>query len=316
MYKLRSQLVDLTVTPNHRMWVKKRKILENGKYDYPDKYDFMTAENCFGKRLKYKKAVQNYQPADWIGETFTIPEFTDGNGITRPEKIVSMNDWIVFFGIWMAEGFCTKNTGAVSIAAHKQRVKNALKPAIENMGFKLNIRPSDKNSWSVNNVQLASVMEPLSVGAVNKYMPEWVWRLNKEQSQLLIESMMLGDGYVNKSNANLYYTSSERLADDLCRLCLHAGYSSHKRLHDGRVAGTETTVSDGRTITSTADNFTITVIKTKLEPEINHGHKNTQNGQSEEWEHYEGNVHCITVRTGVFLVRENGKPVWCGNSRH
>ena len=313
MYKLRSQLVDLTVTPNHRMWIKRR--FGKGS-NYKENFEFMNAEDCFGRRLKYKKTVQNYQPKDWIGETFTIPEFIDGFSKSRPKKIVSMNDWLVFFGIWIAEGCCTKDSGSVFIAAHKQRVKNVLEPAIKNMGFKLNIKPSDKNCWNVHNVQLASVMEPLSVGAINKFLPDWVWRLNKEQSQLLIESMMLGDGYVNKSNANLYYTSSERLADDFCRLCLHAGYSSHKRLHDGRVAGTETTVSDGRTIKSTADNYTITVIKTKLEPEINHGHTNTQDGQSEEWEHYEGTVHCLTVRTGIFMVRENGKPVWTGNSRH
>ena len=32
---------------------------------------------------------------------------------------------------------------------------------------------------------------------------------------------------------------------------------------------------------------------------------------------YKGTVHCLTVRTGIFMVRENGKPVWTGNSnRH
>jgi DNA-directed RNA polymerase II subunit RPB2 len=317
MYKLRSQLVDLTVTPNHRMWIKKRY----GKgSNYKENFEFMNAEDCFGRRLKYKKNVQNYTPIDWIGETFTIPEFIDKNEKIRSEKIVSMNDWLVFFGIWMAEGCANKNY--IQIAAHKPRVKKALEPVINNFGYHICKSGKDidingeKNCWSFGDVQLASIMEPLSVGAVNKSMPEWVWRLNKDQSRLLIESMMLGDGYVNKSNANLYYTSSEKLADDLCRLCLHAGYSSHKRLHDGRIAGNQTTMQDGRTITTTADNYTVTIIKTKLEPEINHGHKNTQDGQSEEWEHYEGTVHCLTVRTGIFLVRENGKPVWSGNSRH
>ena len=167
-----------------------------------------------------------------------------------------------------------------------------------------------------SNVQLAQYILPLSLGASNKKLPEWVWNLNKEQSQLLLTSMMLGDGYINKSNANLYYTSSEQLANDVTRLCLHAGWSSHKRLHDNRKAGSEATMSDGRIIKSNYDNYTITIIKTKLEPEINHGHTNSQNGQSEEWEHYEGSVHCLTVRTGIFMVRENGKPVWTGNSRH
>ena len=222
-----------------------------------------------------------------------------------------MNDWLVFFGIWLAEGWSDKNS--VGIAANKQRVKNALEPVIKNMGFKLG---KSGENWYISNVQVTSIMDPISNGAHYKHMPSWVWNLNKEQSRLLIESMMLGDGYVNKSNANLYYTSSPQLADDLCRLCLHAGYSSHFRLHDGRVAGTEAVMQDGRIIKTNYDNYTITIIKTKLEPEMNHGHKNTQDGQSEEWIDYEGTVHCLTVRTGIFLVRENGKPVWTGNSRH
>jgi len=313
MYKLHSQLVDLTVTPNHRMWIKKRFGKGN---NYKKEYEFMNAEDCFGKRLKYKKTVENFQPEDWIGETFTIPEYTDGNNKIREKIIVQINDWITFFGIWLAEGCCTKNTGSVFIAANKHRVKNALQPAIENMGFKLNIQPSNKDRWNIYDVQLANYMEQFSVGALNKFFPEWVWKLNKEQSRLFIDSMMLGDGYINKSNANMYYTSSIKMAEDLCRLCIHAGWSSHMRLHDRRAAGKENTMKDGRTITSNADNYTITIIKTKLEPEMNHGHKNSQNGQSEEWIDYEGTVHCLTVSSGVFLVSENGKPVWTGNSRH
>jgi hypothetical protein len=319
MYELKSQLVDLTVTPNHRMWVKKRSVLESGKFDYGN-YDFMTADKCFGKRLKYKKSIQNYQPLDWIGDKFIIPEFTDGNGKLRPKIEVSMDDWLVFLGIWYAEGCSDKNK--IFIAAHKPRVKKALTPVFERMGFNPSKTGSEdingiKNCWTIGNVQLGNIMKPLSVGAVNKFLPEWVWRLNKDQSRLLLESMMLGDGYVTKSNANMYYTSSSKLADDIARLCLHAGWSSHTRVPEGRLAGTTNYFADEeRTITSTADNYVVTIIKTKLEPEINHGHKNTQNGQSENWIDYEGTVHCLTVRTGIFLVRENGKPVWTGNSRH
>jgi DNA-directed RNA polymerase II subunit RPB2 len=317
MYQLKSQLVDLTVTPNHRMWIKRR--FGKGS-NYKKDFEYMNAEKCFGRRLKYKKTVENYNPTNWIGDTFILPEFTDGMGKVRPEKIISINDWIIFFGIWLAEGCANKD--CVIIAAHKPRVKKAIEPVINNFGYHICKSGKDldingeKNIWSFGDVQLANYMKQFSVGAVNKFFPEWVWQLNKEQSQLFIDSMMLGDGYINKSNANLYYTSSHKMADDLCRLCIHAGWSSHMRLHDGRVAGTETTIKDGRIIKSNADNYTITIIKTKLEPEVNHGHKNTQNGQSEQWINYEGTVHCLTVRTGIFMVRENGKPVWTGNSRH
>lgn len=42
MYQLKSQLVELTVTPNHRMWVKET-----------NNYDFKLAKDCYGKKLKY-----------------------------------------------------------------------------------------------------------------------------------------------------------------------------------------------------------------------------------------------------------------------
>ena len=54
---MKSSLVDLTVTPNHRMWVKKRKTID-GKFDYGKDFEFITADKCFGKRLKYKKSVK------------------------------------------------------------------------------------------------------------------------------------------------------------------------------------------------------------------------------------------------------------------
>jgi DNA-directed RNA polymerase II subunit RPB2 len=42
-----------------------------------------------------------------------------------------------------------------------------------------------------------------------------------------------------------------------------------------------------------------------------------KNDNCHNWLDYKGTVHCLTVRTGIFMVRENGKPVWTGNSnRH
>ena len=227
------------------------------------------------------------------------------------------NDWIIFFGIWLAEGWACKDR--IYIAAHKPRVRKVLEPIIEKWGYHICKRSDHSNTnfnWSFGDVQLANYMKQFSVGSLNKFFPQWVWELNKEQSRLFIDSMMLGDGYINKSNAHMYFTSSEKMAEDLCRLTIHAGWSAHKRLFDTKIAGSESIMKDGRIIRSNGNNYTITIIKTKLEPEINHGHKKSQNGQKEEWIEHKGTVHCLTVSSGVFLVSENGKPVWTGNSRH
>ena len=315
MYELRSQQVDLTVTPNHRMWVKKR----TGKNSqYCTDFDFKFAKDCFGKRLKYKKNINSFTPKNPLGNIFTIPEFIDGRRITRPPIHINMDDWLVFFGIWIAEGWADKKQ--VSIAAHKPRVKKALN-SLESFNEHFHYSKSaDGHQWSIYNVQLASYMKKYSVGAVNKYLPEWCWQLDKEQSRILLASMELGDGHRTKSNSRTYYTSSKILADNVTKLALHCGYSTHTRVPPGRKAGhtTQFTRQNGKveTVTTNEDNYLITIIKTKTEPEMNHGHTKTQSGQSERWIDFDDKVYCLTVRTGVFLVRENGKPVWSGNSRH
>jgi DNA-directed RNA polymerase beta subunit len=303
MYELKSQQVDLTTTPNHRLWIKKRN---------KDYFEFVNAENAFGKRVRHKKNVNFFVPDDWIGDRFTIPEFKDGNNLLRPKIDVDMNDWLTFFGIFLAEGYVSY--GAVAFAVNKQRVKDALEPVINNMGFNL---AKSGEKWSIGNVQLANYMVKYSPGAIHKFMPDWVWQLNKEQCKLLLSSMELGDGYTSKSNNRFYYTSSKQLADDVTRLALHAGYSTNVRVPEGRKKGTPYNFKgrDQQGVTN-ADNYVITIIKTKTEPQINHGHCKKQNGQSEQWIDFKGKVYCLTVRTGIFYIRENGKPVWTGNSRH
>ena len=71
-------------------------------------------------------------------------------------------------------------------------------------------------------------MVNLSVGVVNKYLPDWVWKLSQKQSIKLVESDF-GDGCYKKFSV-IYYTSSKRLADDFMRLCLHAD-TCNKSLH-------------------------------------------------------------------------------------
>jgi DNA-directed RNA polymerase II subunit RPB2 len=308
MYKLRSQLVDLTITPNHRMWVKKRK----GSSWKNAEFDFMRADEGFGKRIKHKKTAYAFEPEKWIGNTFTIPEMVDGNGKVRSDVVVKMDPWLVFFGIFIAEGWTTKHR--VSIAANKPRVQTALNACFQQLPFEILFNARSKK-MNVYDVQLVKYMKQFSPGATGKNLPDWCWSLNKAQARLLIESMELGDGHVSKNNKHTYYTSSKRLMQDLTRLVQHAGWSSFARVQSSKKAGAQATMKDGRIIQSTADHWTITIIRTKLEPTVNHGHTKKQHRQTEEWVDYDGKVYCLTVRTGVFLVRENMKPVFTGNSR-
>ena len=166
-----------------------------------------------------------------------------------------------------------------------------------------------------NDKALIEFFRPLSVGAINKQLPDWVWNLRSEDCKVLIEGLMLGDGYKTKSTTYLYYTSSEKLGNDVSRLALHAGWSANIRKRKDMENGT-TFVIRGKEYKRNADALELTINRTKNEPEMNHGHHKAQDGQSEEWIEFDDYVYCCSVPNETIYVRLNGKPVWTGNSRH
>ena len=300
IYHVKSQQVELSVTPDHRMYIKKR-----GK----ETFELDLAKNISGKRVNYKKnAFWNVADKEYFDLPATIKNYK-GKTYLYPQRQMHMDDWITLFGIWMAEGWADEL--AVTIASNKPRVVEALTKCCNNLGIS-STNYSDK--WRIDDRQIADYFLPLSVGATNKSLPKWCFDLSPRQSQLLLQSMMLGDGYVTNSSTWRYFTSSIALANDVSVIALHAGWSANLYLREE--AGAEREI-EGRILKTTAAAYVLTINRTKNEPQMNHGHTKTQHGQSEFWEFYNGPVYCCTVPSGVFYVRKNGKPVWTGNSpRH
>ena len=304
MYHVSNQAVDLDVTMGHRMYISS---CHTRKRVWSD-YRLEKAEDIVGKKIRYKKNA-NWTAPDY---QFILPRHVTPK-ITYEEKIVDMDAWLTFFGIWMAEG-CAHNgqtiAYSISIAVHKQRVKDALYSAITELGYKYGIY---NNTLVINDKQLHAYMAPLSVGAPRKKLPSWVWELSMEQCRKLIHGMLLGDGcFKAGTNITFYYTSSVDLADDFQRLCLHAGWACIKSKHLD--AGSENIIR-GKTVTSNFDIIRLSVIKSRMNPTVNHGHHKEQEVQKEYIYDYTGPVYCLQVPSEVFMVRQNGKAVWTGNSR-
>jgi DNA-directed RNA polymerase beta subunit len=302
IYRIKNQAIELDVTINHRMYISS---CHTRKRVWSDYY-LEKAENIVGKMVKYKRN------ADWDADDyqFILPAFEN-----YEEKIVDMKSWLIFFGIWMAEGCAhngkRNNVYTISTCVHKQRVKDVLYDAINKLGYYYKI---NNNVLIITDKQLHAYMAPLSVGAPNKYLPEWVWKLSKEQAQLLVYSMQLGDGSFNrKTSSSIYYTSSVKLSDDFMKLLLHAGWSGMKTIHIK--AGENKVKIRGKDVCNNYDIWRISVIKSKNEPCVNHGHHKEQKIQEEYVYDYEGSVYCLSVPSEVFYIRKNGKPVWTGNSR-
>jgi hypothetical protein len=297
MYHLESQQLDVFATPNHNLYVKKRNHKEYGLYK---------AEDVFGKRVSYQKNA-NWDQKDTLKFSY------DG------ENDVNTKDWCYFLGIWMAEGWASGKElhGCIGISVNKERVRNKLFPCLEHMNIKY-IYNEKQEKCLIYNKSLYMHMKPMSVGAANKSLPDYVWEFSKDETRCLLEGMMLGDGHMKKNklgNVWRYYTSSYKLAEDVQRLSLHSGYSGNITLPEGRKKGKSMTMKDGRIITTKYNNYVVSIIISKNKPTVNHGHIHQQKGQTEEWIDFEGKVYCAEVPGNIMYVKRNDKPYWCGNSR-
>jgi DNA-directed RNA polymerase beta subunit/intein/homing endonuclease len=308
MYNVESDKVSLCVTPNHRMYT--------GNC-HRTNYNIQKAEDIFGKMRSYKNNIDEWLPVNPL-KTFTLPAYEN-----LPALELNLEAWCLFFGIWMAEGSCSvryhENGNVhyrkVSIAANKLRVREQLEKCMKVLGLNCNLHMSrgELVAWYCGDLRLIYYMRPLSVGAINKTLPDWCFNLDIHHSRKLIEGMILGDGnYMKNTTTQRYYTSSIKLRDDFHRLCVHAGWGCNYYLKSEK--GTKS-MCLGNEITTNADYWNLTVCKTQTKPLVN---KNIKSGkQLDFWSDYDDKVFCCSVPTkeGVILVRRNGKSIWAGNSR-
>ena len=309
MYYIKNQSIDLAVTGNHRMWVSK----PFGRKRVWLPYDFARADEIVGKHMKYKK------DAEWEKEDYqfilesVIKKYTPTVDIVISEKIVDMDSWLMFFGIWYAEGWTSgsETSGRIQISVNKQRVKDNLYPSLEKLGYKYTVK---NEKLTIYDYQLYTYMHLLSVGAPNKELPDWIFELSKRQVRILIRGMLLGDGSSSNSGCEFYYTSSVKLANQFQQLCLHSGWAGTISNHIK--AGSNLIKIHGREVVNNHDILRISVITTKLNPSVNHGHTKTQKIQEEHFiENEKCPVFCLQVPSEVFYIRRNGKACWTGNSR-
>ena len=311
LYSINTNQVDLCVTPNHNMYVRSREGI----------YKKVRSDTMIGKIKYYKKNCDdiisslNYN-ISFIQDTveyFKLPATEE-----YEERNLDMNAWLIFFGIWIAEGYVTKrgNSRVIYIAAHKERVKIELDRVFKIMNLDVykqkeyKTEDEEKNRWIISQKQFVEYLDPLSVGSPHKSLPDWVWELSQDQCKILIKGMCLGDGHVMENGTQRYDTSSVKLRDDFQRLCLHAGWSANYILK--YKAGHKAYYKDSdEYIESKFDAYRLTIVTKQNEPVVN---KNIKN--QDKMIDYNSKVYCCTVSSGVIYIRRNGTTVWSCNSRH
>lgn len=301
--------IDLMVTPNHRMFVGDSHARRSSfKIKRAEELEKNHKKSSFSAEFSFKGKKK---------ETFILPAVTRkqynnfieekpcSEIIWRPEKQLLMDDWLLFFGLWLGDG-CThisknKKTGKVqgyftSICQQKPEVKLIIERVLKSLDFKYYKGQLEKCSYyDIEDKQLCLYLRQFGKSK-DKFIPREIFNLPNEQLQYLFKGLMLTDGDGLTENRT-FFTSSKKLADSFFELGLRLGFHPS-------VVENHRPVTIGEYYYPDSEGYVIYLKKINI----------TASGILPQKVNYVGNVYCVTVPNGIIFVRRNGKGCWCGNS--
>ena len=303
MYSVKNKQVETICTLNHKLYVKRRE--DKG---IKKEYELIEAQNVIGKMVRFQKSMKNVYPdIEWM-------ELED--------KKYKMDDWLQLLGMFIADG--SVNNRAVVLSAHKQRKVDFNTDILTKLGLEF-YHDSYNGYFAVNigkNKEIYNELQKYSIGAMNKYLPNYVWSLSQRQCIILLEALMEGDGHTYSDGFSRYGTISSKLANDICRLAVHCGWSGITKIAaepgDGKhiITGTKG-YNNGKShnIESKNTYYKISIIRKQNQPYIN---KKVNDTNKEEFIDYEGKVYCLEMPSShLYYMREHkfAPSILTGNSR-
>ena len=302
MYYVKNKQVEVVCTLNHKLYIKRREKIKGDK-----DYELLEAEKVKGKMVRFQKSMKNVYP--------------DVEYMILGEKQYKMDDWLQLLGMFIADG--SVNNRGVIISAHKQR----------KIDFNTDILTKLNLNYKYDNLQdkfsivkgpypeIYNHLNSLSVGALNKYLPEYVWTLSQRQCIILLEALMEGDGHTYADGFSRYGTISPKLANDICRLAVHCGWSGVTKIaaepgdNPHMIKGSGYNKEIYHEIESKHTYYKISIIRKQNQPYIN---KKVNDSNVEKLIDYEGKVYCIEMTSShLYYMRENifAPSMLIGNSR-
>ncbi|ELY43397.1 DNA polymerase domain-containing protein [Natronorubrum sulfidifaciens] len=167
----------------------------------------------------------------WIPRTYDGDDFldllawfvTEGNIYTSEDKQFGENFRGSATTIQLAQDKLPVTDGGVD---HHTTIGTLL----DEMGFDYYV---DDRSYSVTSKLLGNLLTSLcGDGSFEKQLPGFVFECSRRQKRRFLEVLIDGDGD-RQTNAWRYTTSSERLRDDVLRLCAHLGLTANYNRDSG-----------------------------------------------------------------------------------
>jgi len=296
MYRVNTKDIDLLVTPNHNLYIGKKN--DHKATDYK----LIRADEAYSDFNIHRD--YNYRlSGNWSGTT------ADSFNIPNSNISFNMNEWLDFYGFWLAKGCAYQykqkkiyTSNVVSISDQNHNLLLRYQEILSNSGIKSSIKSKISASKEIiyelrsYNKNLYNYLSKFGK-AKDKYIEKEFKSLSKNQLNIIIESMLLGN---NNSIKSVISTTSRKLADDLSELSIKTG-------RNGSIHKIEFYDINGKKIKRNYNLLQVNIESSNLETYV------TYNNVSKE--NYDGYVYCAEVDNNVICVRRNEKYVWCGNSK-
>ena len=204
MYYYKNKHIHIDCTSNHKLYVKSRNSIN---------FELIKAEKVYGKMYKMKNNINN--------------SFKDNKTIHINNKEYEVNELLKLIVMYISDGCINNNI--LYISCIKERKVNYCKQFLDNL--KINYTYSKDEKYSINDKNLVEYFNSeIGNRTLNKKLPTFVWNLSENQSRILLESLLEGDGHTDKTGFSRFGTINLQLANDISRLAFHCGWAGHIKL--------------------------------------------------------------------------------------
>lgn len=351
---------NLMVTPNHRMYVKKRKewrdipgsgfeIIEAEElYSWlresshnscvvkkdcewtekeVDEFVIPSDDDEQARKERYTIAMEahaagygSYQVEQLVG----VPDSTVSswiNGVTpHTSRVVRMVDWLRFFGWYLAEGNTNIRKKTVDGKGKHQyqinfsvnhKEKGLVQQIIAGIGLSSSTYDgprSNASSVRCSNRDLACYLRRFG-RCYEKYVPDNLKELDPKQLQILLRSLIEGDGCKPHDRSGyVYVTVSKRLAEDVAEIALKCGYATsliRQKMRLKPLVYFNRASQKFGILRERHQSLHVAIHERRSAVLKRHNVKRVT---------YDGDVYSVTVPNGLILVERAGQIVWSGNS--
>lgn len=266
MVQFDSNKSNQLVTPNHRVMF--RKPVGSPRRWGP--IEEAPAETLVG----LKNRIRIPTTGAWIGNNDHLSDY-EIEGIDS-FQLMELMGWFVSEGCILSS-----STNGVAFASVKEEQCKEIKALLDLIGNS----SYSSNSYRIYHKKLRSNCDTFGGIQINRFIPNWIKDLDSKHLRVFWETAMKGDGSTNDSHG-VYYTSSYRLATDMCEVGMKIGYAVR--------------VSERETWNPQKTEKNKSFIVRFRNPECDIEAKNISEVD------YEGEVWCIKTKTGKVFVERNG----------